>query len=116
MGWFDSAHPEHEGYLVGLVHDKERGLVESEHMRQLAYPHDDHERHDVVKLQGACSCGWRSPRFTAPYGTKWYPHTVELPDFADEHVRAVVLKLWREHLRHPDLWEAYLAHRARRTA
>src|SRR5574338_168351 len=55
MGWFDSNHPGHEGYIVGLVLDKERGRAESEHMRQLAYPHDDTDRKDVTHLQGACS-------------------------------------------------------------
>lgn len=104
MGWFDSDHVGHEGYLVGLVKDEERGLAAEAYMRRLAYPHDDTSLR-VEQLQVGCACGWRSARFLAPTGTEWGPFAVELPTGTEE-LQAIARDMWRRHLDDPELFDA----------
>ncbi|MBE7524684.1 MAG: hypothetical protein HS109_20275 [Burkholderiales bacterium] len=108
MGLFSSNHPGHEGYLIGLVKDDERGLAAEGHMRRLAYPHDDGDRR-VEVLQVGCDCGWRSARFSAPTGTTWSPFTVHVPDYYADAVDALKREMWERHLGDPpDLHRAWL--------
>lgn len=75
---------EHEGYLIGYAPDG----------APIAYPAEDLA--EVARLGAACSCGWRSPRWTAPSGTRWRPCSVHLPAGAEDE--ALVEVLWRAHL------------------
>lgn len=87
MGWCSDEHPEHEGYLIGLV--KPAG---SWRYRELGKADGNVER--VEYLQVECSCGWRSPRFCAPLGTKFVPVCVlSEPAFED-----FAVELWKEHV------------------
>jgi len=108
MGLFNSDHPGHEGYLIALVKDEDRGLTSEAHMRRLAYPLDDEDR-SVEAMQVGCDCGWRSARFTAPTGTEWAPFVVHLPTHYAEAVDAVMRHMWQRHLEDPpDLFRAWL--------
>jgi hypothetical protein len=114
MGWFDSDHAGHEGYLIGLVEDRAHGLAAEAFMRRLAYPHDDGTR-AVEMLQVGCDCGWRSARFRAPLETAWHPFAVALPAARAAAVEAVAVELWRRHLADPpDLFAAWLDRDERR--
>lgn len=85
MGWHNEEHPEHEGYLVGLVKVDYR-------FRELESEDGNVERVEYVQM--ACSCGWRSPRLAAPYDTKFSPSIVLASEALDE----LGLLLWQEHV------------------
>lgn len=59
MGWINEDHPEHEGHVVGLVRP-EGVAAGSAIFRELGYP-EKAKRTDIVRIQAACECGWRSP-------------------------------------------------------
>lgn len=59
----------------------------------------------VHRIQIGCSCGWRSPVFHAPLGTKYYPHTTDVPEFAEDDL----LTVWRHHLTAPTLQRLHMA-------
>lgn len=107
MGWCDANREGHEGYLIGLVEDEDRGLPAEAYMRRLAYPRDDAER-SVEALQVACDCGWRSARFSAPPGTTWLPFSVQLPAYARDAIESISVELWRCHLSDDDPFRAWV--------
>jgi hypothetical protein len=90
MGWLHDDFPDHEGYLVGVV-------ASGHGYRELGAPSDREARLGVDALQVGCECGWRSRRYHAPLGTRWFPFMVELPknrEKLEDAARAV----WIEHL------------------
>jgi hypothetical protein len=110
VGWFNSEHPGHEGYLVGLQRD-ESGV---DGFRELGFRKsatadspDLVEQADIKTLQVACECGWRSARFMAPVGTAYAPHMIFLSDHSDADLREVAAELWTKHLGDVDVWAEY---------
>ncbi|HKY40716.1 MAG TPA: hypothetical protein VJN18_32500 [Polyangiaceae bacterium] len=87
MGWCSNDHPEHEGYLIGLVKPKDgwryRDLNEG-----------DGQVDRVAYVQVGCDCGWRSPRIYAPVGTKFIPSVVLAEPAFDD----LAVELWKEHV------------------
>lgn len=98
MGWTNDAHPGHEGYLVAFVTDGEGRL------RRLGYPRNDQSIDRVHAIAVACECGWQSPRYHAPYGTKWHPFSVVLPERDSSFLEACANGLWHRHLESDALW------------
>jgi hypothetical protein len=107
MGWFRD-DPAHEGYVVGLVEEEvefiypnlpRRQPHHSKHLRELTYSRD-HDREvpegglRVATFQVACECGWRSPRFVAPFRARWLPYSLEL---GDEGLEDAARELWGAH-------------------
>jgi hypothetical protein len=108
MGWTNDAHPGHEGYLVAFVlREDESGWIR---LRRLGYPDDDHKLERVAAIAVACECGWQSPRFVAPLGTKWSPFSVWLPERDEGLLEACAAAQWHRHLETDALWtvNAYL--------
>lgn len=103
MGWFDDAHPGHEGYLVGFVRRVQSWVL----WRELGVE-DDSERVLLERLAVGCDCGWRSPHFHPPFGVlaHYQPHTVTLrPKVDNESGREIVWRaeegvraIWRQHV------------------
>jgi hypothetical protein len=99
MGWCSEEHPEHEGYLIGLVPISD----DSRTLREVSYHVDGAV--DSIKLQYVCvgcECGWRSPRMFAPSGTEWSPAMVWLAYGSSDEVVAgyeeSARKVWRAHV------------------
>jgi hypothetical protein len=90
MGWFRD-DPAHEGHVVALTPNP--GCNGFERARELRYPDDETEQ-PVRVFQVGCACGWRSRRFHAPRGARWYPFHVDLHD---EAVDELASRIWREH-------------------
>jgi hypothetical protein len=111
MGWLCETAPDHEGFPVALVERDGCGQPKrpgaSNLYRELQYPNDDKTRDDVVCVQAACECGWRSPflRVRGTYGAGTagtvdraiYSPCIVLMDDPDEER---LLKLWNEHIAH----------------
>lgn len=91
MSWFRDETHGHEGYVAGYV-EREVG---SSLYRELAYPSDKVTRSDVRTLSAACTCGWRSPHFSAaPWPrAQWVPFALEAADIDQDKAR----QLWDEH-------------------
>lgn len=94
MGWFSDNAPGHEGYVVGLVLDRERGLARNEYWRELSPSDEQLGRIPVRRIQVGCDCGWRSRVIVAPYGTTWVPCCVFFALDADDELAGA---LWSEH-------------------
>jgi len=90
MGWLivDGSAERCEGYVVGLVKDdggwRLRELRDTEPIAR------------VDQVQIACDCGWRSPVFTAPVGTDYFPSCTTLGGGEDSEAAAYAI--WREHV------------------
>lgn len=105
MGWVNEDDPGHEGYAVGLVEeavtysgDEPGG---STYLRELSYyqPGDREIPQTGLRpaaIQVACECGWRSRRFHAPLGARYFHHYLELGDAKAEEE---ALQLWKQHCR-----------------
>lgn len=105
MAWYNDGAPRHEGYLIGIRSGtNKRGSIV---FRELGI--DDDEGRDVGlrAVQVGCSCGWRSQRLRAPYGTTWN-QMVQLPRhecemYETSHAlerkpfETSCRELWREH-------------------
>lgn len=88
MGWFLSDVDGHEGFLVAYVPDQEREWIE------LNYFSPDAHSQNLRAFGVGCSCGWRSRRFVAPFGTSYHPHIVEM---ADATAEMGARELWKAH-------------------
>ena len=110
MGWVITEHPDHEGFVVGLV-PLEGG--DGGQLREIGNA-EQGTRRDVERIQAGCSCGWRSPHlvpergevsgtttegtsFSAPVPTYW-PSLVYVAEADEGRCRF----LWLEHVRGPD--------------
>lgn len=93
MGWIDDIDGHHEGYLVACVQENGSSI-----WRELSYPNDKTKREDIKRVQVGCDCGWRSPRIIAPYGTRFLPFCVALPERDEQDFESAAIKLWRAHL------------------
>lgn len=90
MGWCDDSG-EHEGYIVGLVRLNGR---DSKSWRELSYFNRDNDAvGDIQLIQAACTCGWRSARIVAPYGTFYSPHHIATSPEMEE----IAHQLWLLH-------------------
>ena len=100
MGWFLEDHHGHEGYVVA-VEKLSSGLF-----RELGAGCDGERVHDRERghasggisirfFQVACDCGWRSTRYFAPTGARWFPFTCELDD---EQLEDAARREWRAHV------------------
>lgn len=89
MGWCDDSG-EHEGYIVGLIQTEPNGSA----LRELSYFNKDNDAVGEIRLiQAACSCGWRSSRIAAPYGTFYSPHHIATSPEMEE----IAHQLWLLH-------------------
>lgn len=92
MGWLicDGKSDDHEGYFVGIVRDN--GSWRELHYGDGAAP--------LVCVQVGRECGWRSPRFTAPLGTRWLPCSVSFRDaiYDPESIEDAGVELWQAHV------------------
>lgn len=93
MGWFLADRPGHEGYIVAYV--LENGS--SDLWREVHYP-EKHEG-EVKRLAVGCTCGWRSPLCVAPYGTRWAPYSIWLPERDEGRYEDKACRVWRQHMR-----------------
>ena len=98
MGWVCEADGHHEGFFVAVV------PVNGWQFRELTHPGDVDQPIRIVQV--ACGCGWRSARFYAPPGSRWYPSIVEIPRFpptpmfprGQEHpIEDAAIALWKIH-------------------
>lgn len=83
----------HAGEYIALVEDGE--AVDG--FRRLAPGLDG----DVYVLQAVCICGWRSPRFNAPPGTRWFRGGVAVARDYVEGASAILDRLARWHFTAP---------------
>lgn len=102
MGWLNDKAPGHEGWLVALVRDEERGLARNDYFREMDLEDVRSLRCEAaprpgMNMQVGCDCGWRSPRMRAPSGAEWHPFMLTVDEATEDACRA----LWREHLNHP---------------
>lgn len=73
--WYSDDYPDHEGYVVGHVRREGSSLF-----RELSRDDGEVEHDRIVRIQVACSCGWRSP-YEYPWGGRWTdPGTSQVHD------------------------------------
>jgi hypothetical protein len=111
MGWVcEEDRGVHKGYVVGLVEDQVEFIYKggsgsfsgggATYLRELTYE-TDHDREvpkdglAVPAFQVGCDCGWRSRRFAAPPGARWYPHRLDL---GDDALEAAAREEWLRHV------------------
>lgn len=100
MGWIHEDKPGHEGYVVAVDRDPERAYWhEHGYFPSLACGAWRGEDGPVTTVQVACECGWRSSRYAAPSGTRFFPHTVVFAEHYEEAAEAAAVEIWREHIR-----------------
>jgi hypothetical protein len=87
MSWLRPGLRNHDGFVIGL-HEDPPGLLRPLERK-------DPDGISVRELQAACSCGWRSVRFTAAAsaGAAWIFGTLDLCEQDEDKARA----LWVEH-------------------
>jgi hypothetical protein len=96
MGWFRD-NPWHEGFSVGLIH--ERSAYGASRLRPLTLA-EDRDRQippgglPVTAFQIGCTCGWRSPIFYAPAGARWHPSVITL---GDDQLEDAAWEIWSRH-------------------
>jgi hypothetical protein len=101
MGWTTEENPGHEGYVIGLVPDRELGGVVR--LRELRYPDDQAVVERVERVVVGCDCGWRSPHLLAPSGTSYAPFVCDLGGGAlSEAYRGRARRLWQAHVHDVD--------------
>lgn len=96
MGWC-SDDGTHEGYLVGLVPDEERGAFLGHvqgRWRELGSRDVDPGPIQLQYVRVGCSCGWRSPLIWAPAGCEFAPSTVAAPEWFED----ACTQLWTRHV------------------
>lgn len=71
----------------------------SDQWRELRYP----EKYEgaIRRVQGACSCGWRSQVLTAPFRTHYVPHMVFFDEAVEKAAEDDVIAQWKHHLQTP---------------
>ena len=109
MVWTHDDHPRFKGYIAALVHPEGVDGSIDGYYRELRYPTDDTERTDIVRIQAACTCGWRSPYMVPERGTCRPPRDsqhseVPVPSYS-QHTAWVTepdlercRKLWHTHV------------------
>lgn len=118
MGWYrEDGRPDawdHEGYVVMVVKQpddwdwRELGMAKHGHPDDLAIPAGA-----LVKIQAACSCGWRSHRMVPPLGVEWMPFCVLMSDEDEDEVAAVWRVEHRDRLPHCSSYRCPVSHAAK---
>lgn len=87
MGLFDSDLPDHETYAIAFV-ARDNCDPESRLYRELAYPNDNGDRTDILRLACGCECGWRSSHFAPSVvePPEWFPFTTILGKRDEERI------------------------------
>lgn len=87
MNWCVQGHPEHDGYVAGLLREG-RGWREFHQRDPKGLP--------VKMIAAACACGWRGPRRRAPTRAVWLRFLVgELTGKAQQPL----YEDWLQHIR-----------------